>query len=170
MSGASGEFLDLTRASHQPVQWTGSISLGALSRLATAIAHNSGLVAVDLSARYDGDQVVVQGAVEATLMLSCQRCFAEVELPVKSEFTLAWVRSETQAAELPESYEPLLSASGRVKIADLVEDELLLALPLAVLHKPPHPCAVTGASDTHLHEAIDTRSKPFAALKQMKRG
>ena len=169
MSGVSGELLDLTRAYHKPIRWKGTMSLGAFTRLSAAITDHSGLVSVDLSTRFDGDQVIIQGMVEANLILSCQRCFTEVDFPVKSEFTLAWVRSATQAGELPESYEPLLSASGRVKIADLVEDELLLALPLAALHKPPHPCAAAGVSNPHSGEETETRISPFASLNQLKR-
>lgn len=170
MSGASGEYLDLTRASYRPVQWAGAISIAVLSRLSAELADNSGQATVGLLAKNDGGQVSVQGNVEAKLVLTCQRCFKNLVLPVKAGFTLAWVRNEAQAADLPDSYEPLLSASGRVKIADLIEDELLLALPLVAMHQTLHECGIrAGAvpnSDVSRHEA--SRTRPFAALGRLK--
>jgi DUF177 domain-containing protein len=171
MSGASGEYLDLTRATHQPVRWTGTISIAAMSRLAAAIADTSGLASTELQAMHDGGQVCVRGKVQADLVLTCQRCFGKLGFPVKTDFNLAWVRSEKEAAELPDLYEPLLSDSGRVNIAELIEDELLLTLPISAMHAKPQECgaAVRGTSWRADTEAIATRRKPFAALEALKR-
>lgn len=171
MPGASGEYLDLTRASHQPVRWAGTISIAALPRLAAAVADIRSQANAELQAMHDGGQLTVQGKVEATLLLTCQRCFGNMHLPVKAEFNLAWVRNENEALRLPNLYEPLLSASGRVKIAELIEDELLLALPMVALHALSQEC-VTGIRGTSRQTVTDvkaTRREPFAALKALKR-
>jgi DUF177 domain-containing protein len=171
MSGASGEYLDLTRASHQPIGWTGSISIATLPRLAAAVADSGSQVHAELQAMHDGGQVIVQGKVEANLLLICQRCFGNMRYPVSADFKLAWVRNENEALSLPDLYEPLLSVSARVKIADLVEDEMLLALPMVALHAVAHECA-TGVYSTSRSTASDAKTKrrePFAALKGLKR-
>jgi DUF177 domain-containing protein len=171
MSGAPGEYLDLTRATHQPVRWTGTISIAALPRLAAAVADTGGLASAELQAMHDGGQVSVRGKVEANLVLTCQRCFGKLGFPVKADLNLAWVRSEKEAAVLPDVYEPLLSDSGRVNIAELIEDELLLALPISALHATPQECGtgVRGTSRQADTEAKVTRRKPFAALEALKR-
>jgi len=170
MSGTLGEYLDLTRASHQPVRWTGTISIAALPRLAAAVADTSGQASANLQAMHDGGQVSVQGTVEANLVLTCQRCFGNLVFPVKADFNLAWVRSEKEATGLPDVYEPLLSGSGRVKIADLIEDELLLALPMAALHTVSQECGVGARSTSRraVTDAKEKRRKPFAALESLK--
>jgi len=120
---------------------------------------------------HDGGQVTVQGKVETDLLLTCQLCFGNMHFPVKADFNLAWVRNENEAVSLPDLYEPLLSVSGRVKIADLIEDELLLALPMVALHASPQECGigVRGTSRQTVTDSKATRRKPFAALEALKR-
>jgi len=170
MSGASGDYLDLIRASHQPIRWAGTISIAALPRLAAAVAGINGQASAELQAKHDGGQVTVQGKVEANLMLTCQRCFGNMHFPVKADLNLAWVRDEKEAVSLPAVYEPLLSASGRVKIADLIEDELLLALPMAARHAAPQECGagVRSTARPAVTDAKEKRRKPFAALESLK--
>ncbi len=171
MSGAPGEYLDLTGASHQPVRWTGSISIAALPRLADAVADTRGLASAELQVLHDGGQISVQGKVEANLILTCQRCFGNLRFPVKAAFNLAWVRSEKEATGLADAYEPLISDTGRVKLTELIEDELLLALPMSALHASPQECGngVRGTSRQSVTDAKTTRRKPFAALEVLKR-
>ncbi|HVC27993.1 MAG TPA: YceD family protein [Gammaproteobacteria bacterium] len=141
-----------------------------MPRLAAAVADTSGQASAKLQVMHDGGQVSVQGTVEANLVLTCQRCFGNLVFPVKADFNLAWVRSEKEATGLPDVYEPLLSGSGRVKIADLIEDELLLALPMAALHTVPQDCGVGARSTSRraVTDAKEKRRKPFAALESLK--
>lgn len=163
--------MDLTRASHLPVRWTGTISIAALPRLAAAIADTRGQARAELQALHDGGQVSVQGKVEANLVLTCQRCFGNLDFPVKADINLAWVRSEKEATGLPDAYEPLLSESGRVDIAELIEDELLLALPISALHASPQECGteIRGTSRQPVTDTKTARRKPFAALEVLRR-
>ncbi len=70
MSGAAGEYLDLTRVSQRPIRWAGAISLSALPRLAAAVADSGGQATVELQAIQDNGQVIVHGLVKATLVLT----------------------------------------------------------------------------------------------------
>ncbi|MGA9855927.1 MAG: YceD family protein [Gammaproteobacteria bacterium] len=142
-----------------------------MPRLAAAVADIRSLANAELQAMHDGGQLTVHGEVEANLLLTCQRCFGSMHFPVKAEFNLAWVRNENEALRLPDMYEPLLSASGRVKLAELIEDELLLALPMVALHALPQECStgVHAASRQTVADAKAARRAPFAALKALKR-
>ena len=48
------------------------------------------------------------------------------------------IEDESEEAALPPGYEPLLIADGQVNLADVIEDELILALPVVPL-KPGEP-------------------------------
>ncbi|MGA9852301.1 MAG: YceD family protein [Gammaproteobacteria bacterium] len=172
MSGALPEYLDLTRTGFEPVMLSGRMELAALPRLAEAVAAPGGEAAVELRAFHDGGHTLIRGRVQAMLILACQRCFGNMEFPVAADFKLAWVRCEKDVASLPEAYEPLVSASGRVKPAEIVEDELLLALPMAALHESSRECgeSMRRGLPRHKSEGIHAvRVKPFAALKALKR-
>ncbi|MGH8281213.1 MAG: YceD family protein [Gammaproteobacteria bacterium] len=106
------------------------------------------------------------------LVLICQRCFGKLSCPVTVDFSLIWVRSEADTARLPEAYEPLMSVTGNVKLTELVEDELLLALPMVALHELSTECSrrVPCGSPRRKKESIEAApAKPFAALKALKR-
>jgi len=147
------------------------VKLAALPRLAAAVADTGGQAMAELQVVSAGGRVSVQGWVQADLVLNCQRCFGKLDFPVKADINLVWVRSDTEAQTLPEAYEPLLSASGKVKVADFIEDELLLALPMVALHMPPQLCEADARIRSLQAPAAGKpkRSKAFAALKTLKR-
>ncbi|MHB8424128.1 MAG: YceD family protein [Gammaproteobacteria bacterium] len=140
MSGTLPEYLDLTRAARQPVRLTGQLGLVTLPRLTAAAAGSGGVAEIELQIFADGGRIVVQGRVQATLGMTCQRCLGSMRLPVAAALHMVWVRGEEEAARLSADYELLVSASGRVKLADVVEDELLLALPMAAVHESSEEC------------------------------
>ncbi len=142
MSGTLPEYLDLTRATRQPARLTGQLRLVTLPRLTAAVADSGGVAEIELQVFTDGGQIIVQGRVQVTLGMTCQRCLGSMRLPVTAALHMAWIRGEEEAARLPAGYEPLVSASGRVKLADVVEDELLLALPMVALHASSEECSI----------------------------
>ena len=91
---------------------------------------------------------------------------------VESCFSLGWLVSETQAESLPERYEPLLSEDGLVETSLIIEDELLLSLPIVSYHDEDQ-CAVSGTFVSE-DENVDTGSceekpNPFDALLALKK-
>ncbi len=47
------------------------------------------------------------------------------------------VKSDKQAEQLPERYEPLLMSDGEINVSEWIAEEIHLALPLAPCHEPP---------------------------------
>jgi uncharacterized protein len=86
--------------------------------------------------------------------------------PVDIELSLALVATEAQADSLPDGYEPLVLDSPMLSLIALVEDELILALPIVALH-PDSECSVktTGSGDAAVPA---DKPHPFAALAQLK--
>jgi len=94
--------------------------------------------------------------------LACQRCLQDFEVPLRIEANFRFVADEALAAALDaEAEEDVLALPQRLDLHELVEDELLLALPLVPMHETcPQPLM-----------AVDEpgRAHPFAALQVLKR-
>ncbi|MBU6470408.1 MAG: DUF177 domain-containing protein [Gammaproteobacteria bacterium] len=170
MSGGLPEFLDLTKAGHMPLTVAGQMSLSRMPRLCAAIADVGGQASIDLQVFKEGGLAVVSGRLQASLGLSCQRCFALLRHPVDAQVRLGWAAGG-QAQHWPESYELLDPGSGRIRLAELVEDELLLALPLAPRHARPEDCEAlrTPVAKPDTIAPPEAGRRPFEILKTLRR-
>ena len=111
--------------------------------------------------------MIVSGRARTELRLRCQRCLEAMPYPVDVRFRLAVVQSAGEAERLPEALDPLLISEGRLRVADVVEDELLLSLPLVPKHAPEH-CAPHGDGSAGPRETTATAG-PFSMLGAIKR-
>lgn len=170
MSGGLPEFLDLTKAGHTPLTVAGHLSLSRMPRLCAAIADAGGQVNIDLQVFKEGGLAVVSGKLQASLGVTCQRCFGLLRHPVDAHMRLGWAGAG-RTQHWPDSYELLESGNGRIRLADLVEDELLLALPLAPRHAKPEDCDALctplAKPDSTPRPAAGRR--PFEILKTLRR-
>jgi uncharacterized protein len=98
--------------------------------------------------------------VEGTLHLLCQRCLGTLEFPLHAEAALRLSRTQQEVdAEPLESDGPESIVAGKeMQVKALVEDEVLLALPIA----PRHEACAAGASAAGAESA---RQTPFAGLR-----
>lgn len=142
----------------------GSWALSVFPRLRDMLQDDSGAVEYELHGAYDahGRPQLVLWA-RARLTLTCQRCLGAVECALEPRVTLLLASSQSEidaepiAPEMPER----VVAHKRMAVRDLVEDELLLALPYAPRHEN---CSAQGRL------ASDRRKMPFGALRGMLRG
>ncbi len=158
------DLLDFARAVQAGRVLEGEIEQVTLPRLAAALHNPDGKVNYRLTfERGMLDLVSVRVELQTELPLQCQRSLEPFVLPLSVLTTLSPVHDDDDAAALPEGWEPIeLDGDGRVRPSDLIEDELLLALP-AVPRKP-------GVEDEPLlFEARDPADQgPFAALKGLR--
>ena len=119
-------------------------------------------------------QLNVKGSVEANIVLQCQRCMQALDLHIAEKISLAIVYNNQQANELPSHYEPLLlDEEEQVSLPQLIEDEILLALPSVPLHDPEE-CKVQNESvskqkqEEQLSETKVERKNPFAVRENLK--
>lgn len=148
----------------------GRIALGSLPRLAPSLAV-PGEAEYRLAFHLDSERrAVVSGEVSAELTVQCQRCLEPMVIAVDSRFELAFVRGLDEAARLPAAYEPALAEDGRVRPADLVEDELLLALPPVPLHEAGRCGARAEASVSDDQPGPTSETNPFAVLAALRDG
>jgi len=108
----------------------GTIPLKQMKRLINALSSNEGEVFIDVEFSVDMNRVVIlAGKIETEAKLICQRCMKEMDLPIALDFQLAFVRSEAEMERLPEGYEVTLIENMPMMLSDIIEDEILLALP-----------------------------------------
>lgn len=74
-----------------------------------------------------------KGQATTEIVLTCQRCLELMTLVLTAPIALALIEREAEEAQIPELYEPLL-ISDSLSLLTLIEDELILALPLAATH------------------------------------
>jgi uncharacterized protein len=170
MSANLPEMLDAWRmvAARRGIQ--GRLPLSALTRLRDSLVDTEGEVTFSID--FDQDPLKVPFAelkIDAELPLECQRSLQRFLLPVRIEQRLGLIRSEAEEAALPPGYEPLLMPEdGMLRTAELVEDELILAIPVV----PVMPGSEEVERDWPADEAEapePERPNPFAALAALKK-
>lgn len=112
--------------------FSGCVPLAALTRLRDSLEDAEGEVRFALDFGTDALQIpCVDLDIETALPLQCQRSLRRFLLPVHLKQRLGLIRRESDEAALPPDCEPLLvPADGMLRLLDLVEDELILALPV----------------------------------------
>lgn len=114
-----------------------------------------------------GDIVRLDVRVHGSVPMTCQRTLKRFRQPIDGRSSVAVVASEDQLAALPEDLEPKLVPEGRLKLVELVEDELLLALPL--VPRDPDSAPVENAGDSFEPAESDKRDNPFAELARLRK-
>ena len=137
----------------------GSWPVAGFSRLRDSLSTDEGtlqyeLLGVPQERGYPALRLKVGGA----LQLVCQRCLGALEFPlhINVSLGLAETQAEIDAEPLVAEGPERIVAGPEMPVRDLVEDEVLLAMPLAPRHER---CAGREAG------AADTEGSPFAGLR-----
>jgi uncharacterized protein len=152
---------------------SGTLALADMKRLAASLASSEGEVEVELEFGKDVSGVpYMKGHLKTELRLVCQRCLEPLEYPVNSDFLLGIVSSEAECELLPADYEPLELREEAMSLSDIIEDELLLSLPIVAMH-PQSECHPRGGSDADEQNGATNETgeklNPFAVLADLKK-
>jgi uncharacterized protein len=114
------------------------------------------------------DEIRLSLHAATTVSLTCQRCLQRLEEPIDAQRHFLFVRDEDEAARLDEELdEDVLVLTRHLDVQALIEDELILSLPLVPRH------AVCPAPLLDPAEAGDAapaaRENPFAVLAGLKK-
>lgn len=144
----------------------GVLPLSSMQRLRGSLADTEGSARVEID--FDNDALripYIELRIEAKLPLTCQRSLQRFAYPVQVVQRLGLIRDEAEEEALPEGYEALLVGDdGMLRPADLVEDELILAVPVV----PVAPETDLVERDWEPPEEDIQRANPFAALSSLK--
>ena len=151
-----------TAAKAASVSWSAQPELR--ERLGTLAAEPQGRAA-------GGPQLWLHLQAQADVPQICQRCLTPTVEHVEVDRWFRFVSDEaTAAAEDDESDEDVLVLEPRFNLHELIEDELLMALPLVPMHDEcPVPVRMSaGELEAQVQER--ERPNPFAALAALKAG
>jgi len=113
-------------------------------------------------------QAWLQGEIRTEVVLQCQRCLEKMQYPIVAEFRLALLRHESEAENIPDEYEPLIVTTVPVRTVDILEDELILSLPVIAKHQHDCLAELNSKDETGQETSVDTQN-PFAVLAELKK-
>ncbi len=168
--------LNLQELAQDGQPWSETTLIKDLQRLAAEAQGLSATDAVQWQATGEfrpqagaEDQVWLHLTAEANVPLTCQRCLTLVATPVDVDQWYRFVASEEIAmAEDDEAEEDLLVMAPNFDLMALLEDELLMALPLVPMHETCPVTPVFSAGDPSV-DAAEAKPNPFAVLGQLKK-
>jgi uncharacterized protein len=104
-----------------------------------------------------------------SLPMQCQRCMGPVEVEVVSDQSFRFVADEATAeAQDDESEEDLLVLVPELDVWELIEDELIMSVPIVPKHEVCPATVTLSVADEAFEEALAAKPNPFAALAQLK--
>ena len=168
--------LDVHRFAEEGAVLQAKSPLSAFARLSAEAAGGDPDLAVHWHARgelldpqHHAPAVWLHLQADAILPLVCQRCLNPVQLPVAVDRSFRFVADEaTAAAQDDDAEEDLLAISRSFDLLELVEDELLMDLPVAPRHEAcPEPVKMS-VTDAAFEAAGAERENPFAVLGRLK--
>jgi uncharacterized protein len=139
-----------------------------LPRLMQAGAGSGSTVDVRLSFFEYDTLAAIHGSLQGRVMLECQRCLTEAPIGIADDFSVVIV--DRERSDEPGGYEPVVADAERLDVRWLVEEQVLLSLPLVALHDDEH-CAdrITDSAATAPNDADEIRQQPFKNLRDLMR-
>lgn len=147
----------------------GVLKISAFERLSGIVADSNGDVKIEVQFARKGKRATISGTIKAELVLRCQSCLQDVAWPVELNFNLGVVSSLQEAKQLEIDCEPLLFDGEKVSLSEIIEDEILLALP----DYPKHdfdciPRLSSKDADFDKNVQAETHN-PFSVLAKLKK-
>jgi uncharacterized protein len=137
----------------------GRLGLESLPRLAQSGCSGSVLDFVITGEINERGKPGLKVAVDGSVRLECQRCLGSLDFPVHLEAQLEFAVSEAEIMAADDDIERVV-ASREMSVAALVEDEVLLALPMVPRHEQ---CSAAAGLGT------DARPSAFQVLAALRR-
>ena len=142
----------------------GEVPVSRLSRLLPCLASTDDVLKVQLAFGLDERLIrTLKGTIQGSVNLVCQRCLQGLRVTLDLSFSLGIVTSEAEFDKLPTGYEPLLVSGEPMKTFDVVEDEVLLAIPAFPLHEGEQKCVIG-----YQNQPLPEKDNPFSILEKLK--
>jgi uncharacterized protein len=162
--------VDPRKLADRGVTLQGSLPLASLERLCDLLSDDVGTVQVKfIFERAEDHTALMHSDLSVDVKMVCQRCLELVTLPIHSECTYAVVREGANTQSLPKGYDVLELGEDPLDLRAVIEEELLLALPIIPAHHPEECQQPAGLEEPEPTEDEVTRSNPFSVLAQLKR-
>ena len=169
MAAGSPDLVDYARLADDGAVLERIYELGKLPRLKDLLAEPCGTLQASFAfSKAPLGRAGVKVAIRASPMLVCQRCMQGYAMPVNSVSDVEFASDETASASDAE-HEVYRADGGLVRLSELAEEELLLALPIVPACATPQSCgnAPVFAADAEQTEEAGEMRRPFSALQDL---
>jgi len=169
MSPAPADLVNAKELAGRAAAIERSLELGQLSR----VAESGGLKGTRVQARlrfgfFDG-RTTVEIALEGVVVLECQRCLRPCECSLSETEQVVVVATDTD--EVAGGYEPFVGDAESLSLTALIEEQVLLALPLVPSHEDEAGCRESAGGRRVARAQVaapsDEVQRPFANLREL---
>lgn len=169
MSDKLPELIDPLVLAERRAVLSGTLKATAFERLIELLNNVEVDVEIELEFTKQGKQPLVIGRIRSQLELQCQSCLQGLDWPVDISFRLGVVASLQEADRLEIDCEPLLFEGEKISLNELIEDEILLALPDYPKHD--YDCIGQRSSKDRDYEELEPgkANNPFSVLAKLKK-
>jgi len=147
----------------------GSLLIKNMERLCPSLVADSGNAEIDIQFGVDGHGIrFLRGALTAHLALQCQRCMEAFDYEITSDFLLGIIQTEEEATDLSKTYDPLIVKGNDLFIQDVIEDELIISLPIVPMHALKDYKVMLPLAAESNTAADEEKENPFKVIKLLR--
>jgi uncharacterized protein len=179
MPGGALKLRDVRKLAESRAAFDFEMPVAELPGLPPELLAGDGRVQVRVRFAQEQGFAMAEVQLQARLQVICQRCMGPMALALDTSSPVLVVESEREAEEAPAGWETFLAPEGRLSLAALASEELLLAVPIVPLHAADSPCAqsapavdasaerVAAAQPQTPPAGAGTTARPFADLRAL---
>ncbi len=166
--------IDPRKLANQGIVLEGQFHAKHLPRLAAAVIDIETPLSALVKFGIDESRAkVASGTLSVSVSAQCQRCLNPVTVALSTDFAAQVIWSEDQLVNVPSDREPWIVVDKMASLNELLEDEILLALPLVNYHEDGMCTGDTflsedGRSNKEKDDEI-VADNPFNILQQLKK-
>ncbi len=168
LEGPLPEQVDHKKLAVESARLEGVMALGRFARFSDYLASRQGDVRIKLQfSRGEGRRTLIVGELSADVSVTCQYCLEPVTVSVASSIDVLVVDSTVALLELPQDQDGLVCETERLILTDVLEDELIVSLPMVPKHANGGCLDISGYRDEG--EPGGDTHRPFAGLEVLKK-
>ena len=152
---------------------SGSISLEKLPRFRDYLIDDEASIQVQLYfSLSESEQPIITGKLQASVHVNCQRCLEPLAIELADDIRLALIKTADAIEALDAGWDPWICAGHKLELATLVEEQLMLCMPIVNFHRSGD-CLErinysTGTDDGSVAAVNEISKNPFSVLKALK--
>ena len=167
-------YVDTRKVFLQQEEISGSVALENLPRFADSLVDSRGVVNVELQFFTNESNLrLIKGHLSARVEVACQRCLEPLAVELEDEIRLVLFEEDSITAELDPRFDPWISGEYKLVLAELVEEQLILCMPIVNFHENKDCLDNLNYLGNEIQQT-DEQAKlegksPFAVLKKLKK-
>ena len=164
------EYVNPFRFAENATSLHGRLLIKKMERLVPSLYSNDGEIRADIQFGIDDQGIrYVKGHMETQLVLQCQRCLQSFEYGIAGDFMSGLVSGEEEAKTLPSRYDQMVIKDETLNIQDMIEEELIISLPLVPMHDPKDcKMQLPLSVGVDLSEVSVEKENPFKVIETLR--